>query len=281
MLPSLQIGPLVIYTFGLAVGLAICVGWLTFERYFRLHGMLGPIDMPVLGCILIVCGYAGSKLDTAIAALLSSAHLNRSFTQVLTNPAIGYTYLGCLLFGWLGGAVYARLRGVPALRAYDSMFCIAPAYAVGRIGCFLSGDGDYGVPTTLPWGVSFPHGIVPTTARVHPTMLYLSMWEAAVFLILWRISAPTRKPPLRAGTLLAVYLLATSAGRFAVESLSLNPRLAWGLTEAQLVSALLGTAGLLLLLAFRFSPSGQSFSMRNAPHWAGHASAAQNTPLGE
>jgi len=47
-------------------------------------------------------------------------------------------------------------------------------YAVGRIGCLLSGDGDYGIPTTLPWGMSFAHGIVPTPpgCLCTPTPIY-------------------------------------------------------------------------------------------------------------
>ena len=45
-------------------------------------------------------------------------------------------------------------------------------YGVGRIGCLISGDGDYGMPTSLPWGMSFPNGLVPTNQRVHPTPIY-------------------------------------------------------------------------------------------------------------
>ena len=48
---------------------------------------------------------------------------------------------------------------------------VAIGYAVGRMGCFLRGD-DYGVPTDLPWGMSFPKGLPPTTVHVHPTQLY-------------------------------------------------------------------------------------------------------------
>ena len=62
---------------------------------------------------------------------------------------------------------------IGALRTLD---LAAPAaaigYGLGRIGCFLSGDGCYGIPTKLPWGMSFPHGIDPIYVRVHPTPLY-------------------------------------------------------------------------------------------------------------
>ena len=49
---------------------------------------------------------------------------------------------------------------------------LAIGLAIGRIGCQLAGDGDYGVPTDLPWGMSYPNGVVPTTERVHPTPIY-------------------------------------------------------------------------------------------------------------
>jgi prolipoprotein diacylglyceryltransferase len=80
-------------------------------------------------------------------------------------------------------------------------------------------------------------------------MLYICLWETIVFLILWRISKTNRK--LRPGVLLALYLIATSTGRFAIEFLSLNHKRAFGLTEAQLVSIALATTGLVLLIVMR------------------------------
>ena len=55
-----------------------------------------------------------------------------------------------------------------------------------RLGCLLSGDGDYGVPTTLPWGMSFPNGIVPTMERVHPTPVYEFIAGVIIAAFLWR-----------------------------------------------------------------------------------------------
>jgi len=78
-----------------------------------------------------------------------------------------------MIGGFLALAALARREKIPILEFLDSC---APAacvgYAIGRIGCLLSGDGDYGIPTSLPWGMSFPNGVVPTTDRVHPTPLY-------------------------------------------------------------------------------------------------------------
>ena len=49
---------------------------------------------------------------------------------------------------------------------------LALGYAIGRVGCQLSGDGDYGIESDLPWAMAYPDGTVPTTEEVHPTPIY-------------------------------------------------------------------------------------------------------------
>jgi len=135
-------------------------------------------------------------------------------------------------------------KGLPYWRVTD---CIAPALAVGqaigRIGCQLAGDGDSGVPTTLPWGMSFPHAIIgweqwtkdaglPIDVRVHPAPVYETIGYGLVFLILWR----RRLTPHVDGYMLWMYLLLSGAVRFLVEFIRINPKLVWGLSEAQLIS---------------------------------------------
>ena len=231
MLPVIQIGSLSFYTFGLLFGVALCVGTYTFLRYFREHGLV--VDAPILTVMLIGCGFAGAKLDNAWVIGMHVLHGHPFSGSMAGFFAGGYTYLGCLLGGSMGAALYVAWARLPWLRTFDAMFCIAPAYALGRVGCFLAGDGDYGTPSTLPWAVAFPHGLVPTAVRVHPTMLYSSVWELTVFLVLWRLSQRQWQP---AGRLLALYLIATGTGRFLVEGLSRNPVLALHGTEAQWVS---------------------------------------------
>lgn len=241
MLPFLHIGTVQINSFGLMFGLSICLGWMLFMRYFRTHGV--AVDELVLGAVLVISGFLGARLDSALVHVYVELHGHGSAAAELASIAGGYTYFGSLLAGCLGGYLYGRAIKAPMLRGFDSIFCIAPAYALGRIGCFLAGDGDYGVPTSLPWGISFPHGVVPTQLRVHPTMLYISAWELTVFAILWKLSDPHRTKPLPPGTLLGAYLIATGLGRFFIEFLSRNPVLAFGLTEAQLVGLSLIAAG--------------------------------------
>ena len=110
--------------------------------------------------------------------------------------------------------------------------CLSIGQAIGRVGCQLSGDGDYGIPTDLPWGMSYPNGVVPTTDRVHPTPIYESAAYLLIFLALW---AQRGRPHAR-GTLFGQYMLCTGAVRFAVEFVRRNPVVALGLTVAQWVS---------------------------------------------
>ena len=75
----------------------------------------------------------------------------------------GFAWFGGLVFG-ISALVFQGWRAkIGGLRTLD---LAAPAaaigYGIGRIGCFLSGDGCYGIPTNLPWGMSFPNGIEPT-----------------------------------------------------------------------------------------------------------------------
>ena len=259
MYPMLNLGPLHFHTFGLAFGAAVCVGWIAFERYFKLHDL--PVNMPLLGMCLVVAGFAGAKIDASLLSSLLLHHNIAIFAAQVTDLSGGYTYLGCLIAGSIAGFIYGKLNGISVVRGFDSTFCIGLGYSVGRIGCFLSGDGDYGIPSNLPWAISFPNGLVPTTVRVHPTMLYSSAWELLIFVVLWRLSRPSSQPPLRPGTLLALYLLASGGGRFLVEFLSRNPRLAFGLTEAQFVSAIMMAGGLLIIRQVYYrTVSGESIN---------------------
>ena len=139
----------------------------------------------------------------------------------------------------------------------------ALGYGIGRIGCFLSGDGDYGIPTSLPWGMSFPHGLLPTTERVHPTPLYELIVACAIAWWLWRLGArqlsarssssakdgvaagATAQSAIPRGAIFAAYLILTGIARFLVEFIRINPRSFLGMSNAQaggLFSAIAGIA---------------------------------------
>jgi phosphatidylglycerol---prolipoprotein diacylglyceryl transferase len=105
-------------------------------------------------------------------------------------------------------------------------------YAVGRIGCFLRGD-DYGIPTDLPWGLSFPKGLPPTTVKVHPTQIYETLASLVIFAIILWVMSPRFK---REGPLIFVYAVFAGIERFLVEFIRTNDSFAWGLTQQQWIA---------------------------------------------
>jgi len=162
--------------------------------------------------------------------------------------ASGWVWYGGLIGGVVGSWILARRRHVAWLELADiSAPALAMGLAIGRIGCQLSGDGDYGVPTSLPWGMSYPNGVVPTTERVHPAPIYemLACW--AIFAYLWR--RRLRNPPR--GDLFGRYLILSAVVRFLIEFVRRNPDWLVGLTTAQWMSIGLAIVGGLLVGAAR------------------------------
>ena len=116
-------------------------------------------------------------------------------------------------------------------------------------GLLSLGDGDYGKPTSLPWGMSFPNGVVPTTEHVHPTPLYELIVWCAIGWLLWRLGASALKRNLRPmGEIFCYYLILTGIARFLVEIIRINPPWIWGLSNAQVASVVSVMGGLVLLV---------------------------------
>jgi phosphatidylglycerol---prolipoprotein diacylglyceryl transferase len=156
--------------------------------------------------------------------------------------------------GFLGGAIavllWARWRGFLSFELLDiAAYGLALGYAVGRIGCQVSGDGDYGKPWHGPWAMGYPHGTVPTDpgVTVHPTPIYETLSMGLVAWVLWHW-----RDRFRPGVLFAMYLVAAGIERFLVEFLRRNDRVVAGLTVPQLESLGILIAGSIALwLAYR------------------------------
>jgi phosphatidylglycerol:prolipoprotein diacylglycerol transferase len=167
--------------------------------------------------------------------------------QVLFDRA-GFAWFGGLLVGitvllWQGRQ--AKIGGLSMLDLASP--AVAVGYGVGRLGCLISGDGDYGKPTHLPWGMSFPNGLVPTTQRVHPTPIYELLVALIIAAYLWRRGAISGRR-LAVGQITGEYLLLSGVARFLVEFIRINPPIYWGMSNAQVASLGSIVAGLLLML---------------------------------
>jgi phosphatidylglycerol---prolipoprotein diacylglyceryl transferase len=184
---------------------------------------------------------------------LGEASLTDSFSGA------GFTWYGGLLGGAAAVVLTARRRHLPLdVLLGAAAPALALGYAVGRIACQLAGDGTYWVASDLPWAMSYPHGEVPTTERVHPTPVYETLASLVIFAVLWRMRE--RLAPLR---LFAVYLVLAGAERLLVEFIRRNDEVLLGLTQPQLFAlGMLATGVTLLALprrsAGRAGPAGAS-----------------------
>src|SRR5271170_4571029 len=197
MIPFLHVWRLAIPTFGLMVALAMIAAFYVLRADLARRGMANEesgigeyfITLPCLA------GIIGARL---YHALQSPADLLADpWGQIFSR--FGFAWFGGLIGGFAAYVGVARWKKIPLLAALDAGSpAAALGYGIGRIGCLLSGDGDYGVPTSLPWGMSFPNGLVPTTARVHPTPIYEFIAACAIAWILWRMGTLQVNPRLSA-----------------------------------------------------------------------------------
>ena len=280
--------PLPLYSFGLMVAVAILTAtFLTRLELDRMYerGLVGPVRAKVkddkgrektvmaspsalVWTMMLMAGgfgVAGSKLF----------HIIDNWDLFVQNPAAmifsgsGLTIYGGLICAGIAIALYARNKGVHVGRLADA---IAPglmlAYGIGRIGCYLSGDGDWGVcsslqdkPGWLPaflWSETFPRNMVgmdpvafnervrdatctlPSPDGVYPTMLYEFAMAAVLAGVLWLV----RKHPFKAGWLISLYAVFAGLERLLIEQIRVNPQTVGGYAQAEVISVVFIVAGL-------------------------------------
>jgi phosphatidylglycerol:prolipoprotein diacylglycerol transferase len=247
MIPYLHLWHFNIPTFGLMLWLAAVAAAFVMDRGFNRARI--SADAVGMVAVTVVVGILGAKLWHVIDTPMEFRELG---WKVLWDSA-GFAWFGGLVFGISALIFQGWWAKIGGLRTLD---LAAPAaaigYGIGRIGCFLSGDGCYGIPinpvhflfiTFKPWGMSFPNGIEPTFVPVYPTPLY----ELAAGLLIggwlwWRAG----KQP-RTGAIVGQYLVLSGISRFMVEFIRRNPKVLWGLSNAQLASAGTVLAGALLI----------------------------------
>jgi len=142
--------------------------------------------------------------------------------------------------GWYGGFVLGgisvvlvlKLKKLPILKTLDIMIPIVPmGQGFGRLGCFLAGC-CHGIPSQVPWALSFSNGLYPAHVRVHPTQLYEMFTYLCIFILLWKL----RKKEMKYGVKFGLYLVLAGLGRFIVELYRLNPKVLFSLTVPQIIA---------------------------------------------
>lgn len=257
-----KIGPLTIGSYGVLLACAFMSAFYMFNSQFKKNGY--DVELAWDIDFLAICG---GMLGSKILFLLEN------FQAFIEDPAsLIFTTTG---FSVLGGYVLAIALCALRLRYADMKFItgadlVAPGlaigYSVGRLGCFVSGDGCYGMPTKCALGMGFPNGMVSTLSSknptlvghfhrlfpgetipsdifVHPTPVYESISQFILFLILvipnWKIGYGRR---------FAFFLCWFGTSRFFVEFIRLNPKFKWGLTDHQFIAASFVLIGIVIFL---------------------------------
>jgi phosphatidylglycerol:prolipoprotein diacylglycerol transferase len=178
---------------------------------------------------MVLVGVAGGLIGAKLYYVIQNG---AEFTFSGLVSGSGLVWYGGLIGGVVFMLVWAEWRGFRNLHLADiAGICIPLGYAIGRIGCQVSGDGDYGTPTSLPWAMPYPDGTVPTTEDVHPAPLYETFAMGIVALCLWHL-----RDRVRPGIIFALYLVLAGTERFLIEFIRRNTDAVAGLTAAQLWS---------------------------------------------
>ena len=236
----LELGPITIGSLGAMIALGFLAAHYVVQRELKRVGM-----DPELGSTIITTGMIGGIIGSKFYFVLFEMP-GVDFSERLDALFSGYglTWYGGVILGLAATAWIIRRKGLPVLNILDPMALgVALGYGIGRIGCQLAGDGDYGVPTDVPWGMAYPDGVVPTLETVHPTPVYETLSHLAIFALLWSLRQRLSQP----GMVASLYLILGGLARFLVEFVRINPSVLAGLSDAQLISiAMMLTGGILL-----------------------------------
>lgn len=275
--------PFPIYSFGAMVAIGVLTAmWLTQRELDRMYaeGRLSSIRIkddksgkrgrPVMRevspsaligtvtVLAVVLGIAGSKLF----------HILENLDTFYADPlgmifsTGGLTFYGGLIVGGTGIAWYVRKKGLSP-RAFADAFApgLMMGYGIGRIGCHLAGDGDWGIaadmslkPEWLPswmWAETYPNNILGVDIAppgVYPTSIYEVLFAGLLFGVLWVF----RKHPYRGGWLFSFYLVLAGVERLLIEQIRVNNEFdlfGMTVTQAELISfsiIVVGVVGLVL-----------------------------------
>ena len=233
-----EIGRFKLHAFGLMLVVAFLVSGMLVVRELRRRGIT-PNHMEGYPLAALAGGIVGARLYYVLGHW--SEFLERPFAVLFGGS--GLTWYGGLIGGTVATLWLARRHGTSIADLCDAFAPgLAAAYGVGRIGCQLAGDGDYGPPTDLPWGTAYPNGVVPTLEACHPTPVYEVLMMGVVVAVLWAL----RKRFVIPGRLFALYMLLAGVERWISEIFRVRPERPGGMSVAQWISVGIVLIGVLL-----------------------------------
>ena len=229
----LQLGPFSLRWYGLLIAIAVLIGlnlssWLAKQR---------PLESGVVSDLLptlVLAAVIGARIYYVSFERHNYANTPWKAFAIWEG---GIAIHGALLAGTLAVIAFCRWRNQPFWDLLDVLVpSVALGQAIGRWGNFFNSEA-FGVPTELPWKLLIKNvplnvqRIFPEAQYFHPTFLYESLWNLAVFALLMTLVLRARSNSLRlpAGALSCIYLLAYSCGRLWIEGLRIDPLCLGGL----------------------------------------------------
>ncbi len=218
-----ELGPVPIRGYALCIILGIVAAvWIGEKRWVARGGR--PGDVQDLAVWAVPFGIIGSRLYHVITDYnLYFGDGNNPVTALYVWRG-GLGIWGGVALGAVGVVIGARQKGIKLLPVLDAM---APgvliAQALGRWGNWFNQE-LYGKPTDLPWGLEIDEAHRPadyiTKETFHPTFLYECIWNVGAFgLVIWA----DRRFKLGFGRVVALYVMAYTAGRGWIEYLRIDP----------------------------------------------------------
>ena len=226
---------------------------------------------------------ANILLISALSGLIGAKifHQLENWNDFISDPigqlfsGGGLTFYGGLICGALAVITYVKKYKIKIGVIADVMAApLMLAYGVGRIGCHMSGDGDWGIPNLNPkpgwleflpdwiWGYTYPNNVIRAGERmefcsdplgiycyelanpVYPTAVYEALMGIILFTVIWRLRNSFNAP----GMLFGLYLIFNGFERFSIEKIRINNELYNGLTQAEIISTALILLGLGLFI---------------------------------
>jgi len=193
----------------------------------------------------IIFGVIGARIYHVID--FSSYYLHAPL-QILALWNGGMAYYGALIGGLLGLTYFIKRRKLDLVYWLDIAALVTPlAQAIGRIGNYFNHE-VYGLPTTLPWGITIPKEKLPEqfseNTKFHPLFAYEAVLNLILFLILITIKKRTK---IHKGIILKTYLFGYALIRFSLEFLRIDSWTILGINVAQTVSVVIVLSALFLL----------------------------------
>jgi phosphatidylglycerol---prolipoprotein diacylglyceryl transferase len=251
-------------TFGIIVAIAVVLATYLATRVVRRYEELGRLpsrshaivsDMAIMSTL---AGIVGAR----VFDILDNADrfVADPLSMILTRT--GFSIYGGLCFGIVAGVIFLKRRSVPVIPMLDATApSIMLGYGIGRLGCQIAGDGDWGIaanmtlkPDWLPgwlWAQTYDGnitGAIIAPPGVYPTPIYEIAIALTIALVLWILRFHNQRP----GYLFSVFVLLAGFERILIEKIRVNVRydiLGTYVTQAEAISFLLIIVGLAGVLA--------------------------------